>query len=138
MLSDGSQSPRKVTLDVGRKNENMADFLINVLLPVGLAISFFALLHCLIRRRGVAWALVIIVLLGPLGGLFYLAGHFNLLPFKPPGALQGTPTSNRRCPRCQQSAPILHQYQDGRKIIQICGMCKSEMELRRSDFSLPF
>jgi hypothetical protein len=113
----------------------VADFLIHVLLPAGLILSLVALVHCLVTRRGVAWALVI-VLLGPLGGLFYIAGYFNLLPFKPPKALQATPTSSRRCPRCQQSAPILHEYQDGRKAIQICGMCKSEMELRRADFTL--
>jgi hypothetical protein len=114
----------------------VADFLINVMLPVGLVISFLALIHCLATRRGVAWGLVT-VLLGPLGGLFYLAGYLDLLPFKPPKALQSTATSSRRCPRCQQSAPVLHEYQDGRKVIRICGMCKSEMELRRSDFTLP-
>lgn len=114
----------------------MTDFLLNVLLPLGILLSFVALIHCAVHRRGWAWALIT-VLLGPLGGLFYFAGYYDLLPFKPPKALQGTPTASRRCPRCHQPAPVLHEYEDGRKTLQICQMCKSEMELRRADFTLP-
>ena len=115
---------------------NVADFLLHVALPAGLVISFAALVHCLIKRRGTAWFLIT-VLLGPVGGLFYFAGYYDLLPFKPPKALQATPTASRRCPRCQQPSPMLHQYQDGRKILQVCQMCRSELELKRGDFSLP-
>lgn len=113
----------------------MADFLLNIALPAGLILSFCALLHCLITRRGWAWALVI-VFLGPVGGVFYLAGIFNLLPFKPPKPLEQAPTASRRCPRCQMQAPLLHEYQDGRKVIRICQMCKSVADLRRTDFNL--
>ena len=99
-------------------------------------ISFAALAHSLFTKKGVAWALVI-VLLGPLGGVFYLLAYFNLLPFKPPKALQMTATSSRRCPRCHQPAGVLHEYEDGRKVLRICQMCKSEMELQKADFKLP-
>lgn len=114
----------------------MEDFLLNIFLPAGLVLSLVALVHCAVSRRGTAWFLITI-LLGPLGGLFYFAGYWDLLPFKPPKALQVSPTASRRCPRCQQAAPVLHEFEDGRKLIQICQMCKSELELKRTDFSLP-
>ncbi|MCA9777310.1 MAG: hypothetical protein KC800_11355 [Candidatus Eremiobacteraeota bacterium] len=114
----------------------ISQFLLEILLPAGIILTLLALGHCLVTRRGTAWFLITL-LLGPLGGLVYLAGYFNLLPFTPPGAPQATETAGRRCPRCQQPAGILHEYQDGRKVIQICQMCKSEMELRHADFKLP-
>lgn len=114
----------------------MADFFLNVLLPAGMAITALALLHCAITRRGVAWFLITLFL-GPLGGLVYIAGHMGWLPFNPPAPLQAEETAARRCPRCQQPAGLLHEFQDGRKTIQVCQMCKAELELKRSDFQLP-
>ena len=114
----------------------MSHFFLNVLLPGGVILTLLALGHCLVTRRGTAW-FMITLLLGPLGGLVYLAGYFDLLPFRPPGAPQAGETSTRRCPRCHQPAGLLHEYQDGRKTLQICQMCKSEMQLRRADFKLP-
>ena len=110
----------------------MSHFLLNILLPGGVILTLLALAHCLFTRRGTAW-FMITLLLGPV----YLAGSFDLLPFRPPGAPQAGETSSRRCPRCHQPAGLLHEYQDGRKTLQICQMCKSEMELRRADFKLP-
>ena len=114
----------------------MAHILLDILLPIGIVLTLLALGHCLVTRRGTAWFLITL-LLGPLGGLIYIAGYFDLLPFRPPGAPEPTETASRRCPRCHQPAGLLHEYQDGRKVIQICQMCKSEMELRRADFKIP-
>ena len=117
----------------------MADFLLNVLLPAGLVTSFIALAHCAMTRRGVAWCLIII-LLGPFGGLVYLAGLKGLLPFEPPAPKTTGPTiatATRRCPRCQNLVGVLYDCEDGRKVLKLCQMCKSEMELMQSDFKLP-
>lgn len=118
----------------------MADFLLNVALPVGIALSFVALGHCAFTRRGVAWCLII-VFLGPLGWLVYAAGLKGLLPFHPPEPANGsgptTATGTRRCPRCQNLVGVLYDCEDGRKVLKICQMCKSEMELLQSDFKLP-
>ena len=97
----------------------MADFILHTLVPAGMIVTILALAHCLFKRRGTAW-FMITLLLGPLGGLVYLAGYFDLLPFHPPGTPEAEATSSRRCPRCQQPAGVLHEYQDGRKTLQIC------------------
>lgn len=116
----------------------MADFLLTVALPVGLALSLASLVHCVIARKGTAWFMVI-VLLGPLGWIFHLGACMGWW-FKPGqgrAELQQTATASRRCPRCQQPAPTLHGFEDGRLTVLMCQMCKSEMEFRRSGFSLP-
>ena len=105
------------------------------MVPGGVILTLLALIHCAVTRRGVAWFLITLFL-GPLGGLVYLLGLRNVL-FQRPGPLQAEATAARRCPRCQQPAGLLHEYQDGRKMLQICQMCKSELELRNSDFKLP-
>lgn len=115
----------------------MTGFLLDVALPFGIVFSLMALLHCAVTRRGVAWFLII-VLLGPLGGIAYLIGHrkqLNLLPGKTPTSTSATAT--RRCPRCHQLVGTLFSYEDGRTTLQLCQMCKSEMDFRRSDFTLP-
>ncbi len=112
----------------------MADFLLNVRLPLGLVLSFLALVHCGWQRKGVAWFLII-VLLGPLGGLLYLACYMGWITFSKLPSPSIAATSIRRCPRCQQPAPMLYEIVDGRATLHLCQMCKSEMELRRSDFS---
>lgn len=119
----------------------VTDILLNVLLPLGLVFSFLALGHCVITKRGVAWFLII-VFLGPFGGLVYAAGLKGLLPFKPPtpSSTSDGPTAataTRRCPRCQQLVGVLYDCEDGRKALKLCQMCKSEIELRQADFSLP-
>ncbi len=116
----------------------MADFLLTVALPVGLALSLASLVHCVIARKGTAWFMVI-VLLGPLGWIFHLGACMGWFKFgsSQPGSVEQTPTSSRRCPRCQQPAATLHGFDDGRLTILMCQMCKSEMEFRRSGFSLP-
>ncbi len=114
----------------------MGVILIRVLLPLGVLLSLFCLLHCLVTRRGVAWFLITL-LLGPLGGIVYLLGLYEKLPFSAPETPAATATAARRCPRCQQSAGMLYDYEDGRTTIHICQMCKSELELRHSNFKLP-
>lgn len=114
----------------------MGALFMRVLLPAGMILSLVCLVHCVLKRRGVAWFLITL-LLGPLGGLVYLAGYYNLLPFSGSDSPVTEATAARRCPRCHQSAPMLHDYEDGRQTLKICQMCKSEMELRRSDFTLP-
>lgn len=117
----------------------MTDFLINVALPGGIVFSFLALVHCAVKRQGVAWFLIT-VLLGPFGGLAYLAGQMGWLPFtkreesRSPSTIS---TKSRRCPRCHQAVGVLYDYEDGRTILRLCQMCKSEMDFQRSNFSLP-
>jgi hypothetical protein len=115
----------------------VSDFLLHVALPLGLALSLLALLHVLLTRQGTAWFLIV-VLLGPFGGLFYLASRLKWIKLEPKRAPDATSaTATRRCPRCQQLVGSLHGFEDGRVTLLLCSMCKSEMELRRADLTVP-
>ncbi len=114
----------------------MSEFLLGTALPLGLLLSLLALLHCLFARKGTAWFLII-VLLGPFGGLFYLSALLKWIKFEPkkPGASSES-TATRRCPSCQQAVGTLYDVEDGRKVVSVCSLCKARLELQRSDFSL--
>lgn len=115
----------------------MSHFLLDVALPFGLVVSLMALAHVLFARRGTAWFLIV-VLLGPFGGLFYLAAQLKWIKFEPgkrPDSTEATAT--RRCPSCQRPAGSLYEVDDGRTKLHLCAMCKSELEFRRSGFTLP-
>jgi hypothetical protein len=112
-------------------------FLLDFVLPGGLILSLLALLHCVVARKGTAWFLII-VLLGPFGGLFYLAALQRWIKFEPKGGRSETQaTAARRCPSCQMSVGLLYDVDDGRQVLKLCSLCKAQLELRQSNFSLP-
>lgn len=113
------------------------DFLINVVLPFGLVLTLLALGHVLVARKGTAWFLIVLFL-GPLGGLFYLAANLGWIKFEPKRAAgPESPTATRRCPSCHQLVGSLYGFDDGRVTLLVCQMCKAEMELRRGDLEVP-
>jgi hypothetical protein len=102
-----------------------------------MVLSLLALVHILVGRKGTAWFLIV-VLLGPLGGLFYLAAQLGWIRFEPKRAPDASvTTATRRCPRCQQLVGSLQGFEDGRVTLLLCHMCKSEMEFRRAEIRVP-
>jgi len=108
----------------------------NILVGVGLLLTLLMIIDCAINRRDLYW-FFILVILGPLGGLVYLIYHFQSVtfPFKMSGgfSLGFGGGALKRCPRCFRAVNRLLPYEDGRTVRYICTMCKSEMELLRTD-----
>lgn len=103
----------------------MPFLLLRLLLPVGMVLSLLMLVDCALNKRPLTW-FFILILLGPLGGLVYLIYHWQYVTF--PAAFGGGGRGYRRCPRCRRSAERLFEYRDGRSLLHLCGMCKSEIE----------
>ncbi|HEY3999982.1 MAG TPA: hypothetical protein VGO93_13995 [Candidatus Xenobia bacterium] len=103
---------------------------------LGFLLTVLMMIDCALNRRDLYW-FVILVLLGPFGGLVYLIYHYRSVTFPVNFARLidglGQGRALKRCSRCFRSVDRLEPYEDGRSTIYICNMCKSEMEILRSD-----
>lgn len=101
--------------------------------------TILMMIDCAIHRRDIYWFFILLVL-GPLGGVIYAIYYFDQVtfPFRL-STLRGATSklgpaprpSGRRCPRCQQPAAVLKQFEDGRGLIYLCNTCWDEMTRSR-------
>jgi hypothetical protein len=96
-------------------------------------LTVLMLIDCAINKRDLQW-FMILIFLGPLGGVVYLVYHWQYVtfPFRVANLASGGGASAvKRCPRCFKPASRLQDFVDARQTMRLCDNCVAELEQAR-------